>query len=334
MNFYSLNVCRYLSFMKISVLKIIIIYMLLLNACVERELFTEPGINPGLGGDYKSISGNISGLLKKSAGPFLVTDYLFVEADDTLIIEPGVRFYFKDGVSFHVSGKIEAIATPEQPIVFTAFLNDWQGIQIVTPTDKSEFKFCVFEKVYLPQDNPLKYGAIRIDNAEAEFTNCTFQNNYVQYGGGMAIEASDVLIQNCIFYNNEAVVYGGAVLSDRSSNKIINNTFFRNYCINYGGGIVLVDPVNEEIQNNIFYDNHSYLGDPRIEIVSGDSSNVVEQYNFLAFGNMNPLFISATDLHLQANSPCIDAGNPDPQYNDVNGTRNDQGAYGGLAGDW
>ena len=33
------------------------------------------------------------------------------------------------------------------------------------------------------------------------------------------------------------------------------------------------------------------------------------------------------DYHLQENSPCIDKGDPDPIYNDPDGTRNDMGAY-------
>lgn len=307
---------------------------MLLFSCADRELFIDPGVDPGLGGTYTKISGSISGTLKKNDSPFLVTEFLYVEANKTLIIEPGAIIFFKDGISFHISGNIEALGTKEQPILFTTLLNDWQGIQIVSASAKSVFSFCVFEKVYLPQDSQLKYGAIRIDNAEAEFTNCIFKNNYVQFGGALAIEAANVVLTNNIFYNNEAVVYGGAVLSERSSDKIINNTFFRNYCINYGGAIVLADPVMEEIQNNIFYDNHSNLGDPRIEIISGDSLNVLQQYNFLAFGNMNPYFISDIDLHLSENSPCTDAGNSDPIYNDADGSRNDQGAYGGPEGDW
>jgi len=56
--------------------------------------------------------------------------------------------------------------------------------------------------------------------------------------------------------------------------------------------------------------------------------------------NTTPLFIDPDgpddilgneddDYHLQSWSPCIDAGDPDPQYNDPDGTRNDMGAYGG-----
>ena len=49
---------------------------------------------------------------------------------------------------------------------------------------------------------------------------------------------------------------------------------------------------------------------------------------------MDPLFVSNRDFHLSENSPCKNAGNPEPEYNDFDGTRNDQGAYGGPGGDW
>ncbi len=49
---------------------------------------------------------------------------------------------------------------------------------------------------------------------------------------------------------------------------------------------------------------------------------------------MDPLFISEDDLHLFELSPCINSGNPSPEFNDPDGSRNDQGAYGGPGGDW
>ena len=57
---------------------------------------------------------------------------------------------------------------------------------------------------------------------------------------------------------------------------------------------------------------------------------------------LNPLFVAFSDdgdpgnddFHLQPGSPCIDAGYPDKIVNDVDGTRNDMGAYGGPLGDW
>jgi len=164
--------------------------------------------------------------------------------------------------------------------------------------------------------------------------NCTFKINSCIYGGGLFILNSGAVIKNNIFKDNDAEIYGGAMFLQNSETVIINNTIYRNTCFNYGGGIVLRDPLSTEIQNNIFFNNLSFTGDNRISIVAGDTSNVSKQYNYLAFGPMNPLFISNDNLHLSSDSPCINNGNPSSEYNDVNGTINDQGAYGGPLGDW
>jgi parallel beta-helix repeat protein len=49
---------------------------------------------------------------------------------------------------------------------------------------------------------------------------------------------------------------------------------------------------------------------------------------------LDPLFVGAghADYRLQAGSPAIDAGNPAPAFNDMDGSRNDMGAYGGPIG--
>lgn len=319
--------------MKLSVSKITIIILLSIGGCADRSLFTDPN-DPGLGGVYTKISGELSGTLLKSKSPYLVTGNISINSGTILTIEAGTLLFFKEKTSLNISGGLKALGSKDYPIRFEAFIDEWEGIHSTDPTDSLVFTFCVFEEVYLPMGNALKYGTIEATNANLVIENCYFTYNYTQNGGALALFSCNSEITNNVFYRNEAVVYGGAILSQNSSNRIINNTFYKNYCLNFGGGLVLIDPVSEEIQNNIFFDNFSYLGDPRIDIVSGDSTNVFEQYNFLAFGEMNPLFKSAADFHLSDNSPCKNAGNPETQYNDIDGTRNDQGAYGGPGGDW
>jgi len=43
----------------------------------------------------------------------------------------------------------------------------------------------------------------------------------------------------------------------------------------------------------------------------------------------DPLVVDTTNFVLGASSPARDAGNPDPRFNDIDGTRNDMGIYGG-----
>ncbi len=48
----------------------------------------------------------------------------------------------------------------------------------------------------------------------------------------------------------------------------------------------------------------------------------------------DPQFVnpSSYDYHLQPGSPCINTGDPNANYNDIDGSRNDMGAYGGPSG--
>lgn len=318
--------------MKFSLSKITIIILLFFSSCSDRSLFTDP-TDPGLGGVYTILSGEISGTLLKSKSPYYVTNNISIRAGATLTIEAGTIIFFKAKTGLRISGGIRAVGNKELPIVFKGVRDEWNGIHSTNPTDSLIFIFCRIQDVYLPIGSSFKYGAIETTNANLLIKNCYFYYNYAQNGGALTLFDCNSEITNNIFYKNESLDYGGAILSQNSSNKIINNTFYRNFCLNFGGALTVVDPVYEEIQNNIFFDNFSYRGDARIHLVSGDSTSIFEQYNFLDPDSLNPLFISSTDFHLQANSPCKDAGNPSPEFNDSDGSRNDQGAYGGPHGD-
>jgi len=58
------------------------------------------------------------------------------------------------------------------------------------------------------------------------------------------------------------------------------------------------------------------------------TGNIFSDPQFVLFSLTDPP--ESLDYHLRSSSPCIDAGNPDPQYNDLDGTRNDMGVYGGT----
>jgi hypothetical protein len=319
--------------MKSAVSKITFIILLTAFGCSERSLFTDP-TDPGLGGFYTILSGEVSGKLLKSKSPYYATADIKIAAGSTLTIEPGTIIFFKQKTGLNIYGGLKALGIKDNPVVFRSVTYEWNGIHSTNPTDSVIFIFCKIVDVYLPIGSQFRDGGVEINNANLVVRNCYFSNNYSNNGGGLALTFCNSEIVNNIFYFNDALDYGGAILSKNSRNKIINNTFYDNYCSSYGGAITLADPVHEEIQNNIFYKNFSYLADSRIYLVSGDSSNVFEQYNYMDPDSLNPLFISSTDFHLQQNSPCKNAGNPSPEFNDADGSRNDQGAYGGPGGNW
>ncbi len=167
----------------------------------------------------------------------------------------------------------------------------------------------------------------------------TIRNTLVQNGRGRGItlDATDVYVQitNCVMRNNSTT---GLYMADVCSPQVVN-------CVSMNNGYYGIEMDNNclpVIMNNIIYNNARY------GIYARNSSAPIMTYNDV-FGNTpdyvlpplvepsnsiseNPQFVSETDLHLAAGSPCIDAGNPAADYNDGNGTRNDMGVYGGPNG--
>jgi len=102
--------------------------------------------------------------------------------------------------------------------------------------------------------------------------------------------------------------------------------------------------------NNIIWANSAPTGS-QIYLYSGSSSftctysDIQDGWGGVGNIDVDPLFVDPlnSDFHLQSASPCIDAGNPDPQYNDPEDPANpgfalypamgtivnDMGAYGG-----
>jgi len=294
--------------------------------------------NPNIGGDYTEIKGDISGIFSLSNSPFLIVDNINVSSSDTLIIEPGVTLFFNKNTSLIVQGNIIAEGTKDLQILFSPYSYEdaWSGIRIENRTAKAKFKFCIVEGVYLPNDGQNSYGALAVINSLAEIRNCVFRYNSTPYGGGLCLITSSAIILNNIIRNNEADFFGAAMYIESSAASIINNTIFNNLSYYTGGALVFSNPAATELQNNIFYHNYSFdkNNDRRIAVIEGDSLKIDQQFNFLDSDSLTPGFISATDLHLTSVSVCKDSGNPAIDYNDFDGTRNDQGAYGGPGGNW
>ncbi len=122
-----------------------------------------------------------------------------------------------------------------------------------------------------------------------------------------------------------------------SSNCIItarNNTLTGNG----HNGILLIDGSMATIENNIFASNGEYG-------VGGTEWTAVINYNNFwlnglgpygsAFGEgvgnlfLDPRFVTPNDFRFRLDSPCINAGNPNPDFNNPDGTRNTMGAFGG-----
>ena len=135
------------------------------------------------------------------------------------------------------------------------------------------------------------------------------------------------IINNAISNNGECGIYLYSYYSGSSGGYgFINNWHIANNIItsNNKYGIQFVNGRytvlgNGDLANNDFWDNTA--GNASTITPSPDKGNIFS----------DPLFVNSetADFHLQATSPCIDAGSIGSVYNDPDGTRNNMGVYGG-----
>jgi parallel beta-helix repeat protein len=207
------------------------------------------------------------------------------------------------------------------------------------------------------------------------YANEIYDNNFgIEIGGYTGTDMDSIQVFNNVIRHNKSAGlritrYDGPEGDYTLQNTtIINNTIFHNGTVGNGwdaenGGINLFGTIPENMlfRNNLLSNNAvgTIHVDPEIP-----SDSVSIDYNFFdGFLNLvderagtnavygDPLFLNSSmnDYHLQTDSPAIDKGDPDQQYNDpedpdhngyalypAQGTlRNDIGAYGGpFASSW
>ena len=172
-------------------------------------------------------------------------------------------------------------------------------------------------------------GIYCFDSYSSVIESCIFRNNSACDGGGIFNYSCGPIITNCIFSDNAAVSSGGGIYNfDGSSPTLTNCTFSRNSTGNSGGGMYNYES-SPDVTNCIFWANYAEVSGNEIY---NYSSNPAVKYCDIQGGwpggtniNCNPCFIDAdtNNYHLDVNSPCIDAGNPnfspDPNETDIDG---------------
>ena len=158
--------------------------------------------------------------------------------------------------------------------------------------------------------DPLSQAAINLrEDFDVDFSNNIITDSS-NFGQGVIINSSN----NISLINNTILTHGKGITADNSEAVIMNNIVAgnNNYGIQYSSSSRL--DYNDFWNNSTNYNNNA----PGANDISA-----------------NPLFVDSArqNFQLAFNSECIDAGNPDQKYNDLDGSRNDIGFTGGPSAD-
>jgi len=179
----------------------------------------------------------------------------------------------------------------------------------------------------MSRNSALSGGGIYCSEGRPAISGNTITGNSVNYGAGIYCYYSDAAISNNTISGNSAAYYGGGIDCLNGSPIIRGNTLGSNRAGNGGG--IYCDNSSLMLVNCILWGNS-----PQQIFVSSGSPQVNYsdiQGGCTGTGNINawPAFVDTAqgDYRLQWGSPCIDSGDPNPIYNDPDGTRADMGAW-------
>lgn len=157
--------------------------------------------------------------LLEAGRPIVVYDSLSVKEGVTLRVNPGVQFFFHDGASLWVRGRIVAEGTVERPVVFRG--------------DRTDRMFD-----YLPYDNtPSRWGGIHIGAASADNRLNHVDIHSASYGiacDSSSTEMMKLTLENSVIHN-----VGGEGLGLYHCRAAVGNTQISNtlgHCVAVVGG--------------------------------------------------------------------------------------------------
>ncbi len=189
------------------------------------------------------------------------------------------------------------------------FLHKGSGFDVALNTNRSQ-GIIISKNIIMN----FSLGIQTVANLETTDTYTLIKNNIINCQGGIQNVGSNIDI-----INNTIILQGssGVGVSIALGSSVILNNCFAGYPAQ--GGYISSIGNSMDTANSVEYNNiWGFNGDRNVAL---SSTNI----------SVNPQFknLAKNNFHLSAGSGCIDKGNPLNQYNDVDGSRNDMGAYGG-----
>jgi len=242
-------------------------------------LFCSPGM-----AETRVSGGNVSGSWSIAGSPYLLDgDVVVIDLE----IGPGVSVLATGPYSIRVSGRLRAVGTEENRILFSVLADStssWKGLEFDGIQDGSLLQYCNVEH----SNN----GAIRINNCSPLIEHCRIAHNSSTSGGGLLVTSTtgrNFTMRHCQIDSNKVTGNGGGLYASIAGGTcaIESCTFFANdarpsgYGQSSGGGAYLTGEGLFEISDSQFH------------------ANTLRSYNYMdAVGRGGGIFLSNANAEI------------------------------------
>jgi hypothetical protein len=164
-----------------------------------------------------ALSGYVSGTL--GPGDFDVWDTLRVGEGSQFQILPGTRLHFRDRIPLIVRGRLSAVGTEQDSILFTLRDLDgntaWGGIRFDYMADSGRFEYCILERGVWYANGTVSslYTPLTMAHCEVRRNNAT-----AGYATGVACFGGSLVLDQCVFRGNQASWTPAVYLSGTAAN--------------------------------------------------------------------------------------------------------------------
>ncbi len=220
------------------------------------------------------------------SGEYIVDGDIEVLEGDTLVIEIGTTFLFKQGVEFIVNGLLIADGISTRKITFTRFDEEttWGGIKINSQANPNS----ILNKIIVEYASNTGLFIESVENIR--ITNSVFRHNTSEnYGGGIScISPKNLTIEACQFINNQSNNGGGAIqanMTESDSINIYNSLIHENFCesTSSGSGGIYFTGTGGDIPPKICIEN---------SVISKNQNSGIRSQYFFSLSVVNSNIIS------------------------------------------
>jgi len=226
------------------------------NTTIEDQYMEEIG-----------LSGELFGYIEQ--GIYKIGGDIFVPENESLQIEEGSVFLFKQDVKFEIFGELIAIGSVEDSIIFSHYneSESWKGIDFKEgSSSESILKYSIIE---YSNDR-----GISVFKSHPQIEKCLVQFNSHEGsvagsdeedggGAGICLKYSNTILKHMMIINNSGTTLGCGIYCNDGSPGIENSiiAYNKNYDLGDmrpGGGIY--SSANLEIENCVIANNENSLG--------------------------------------------------------------------------